>query len=382
MKQFLLFLLALVPLMASADVTKDGVFYRCYEGEGAYVASADKSLSGDIVIPEYVKDEDGTDYKVIVIDENAFQDRAITSIVLPSTLESIYEDAFQGCSSLKDVTCMALTPPRLNSDAFEKGHYSSVKIHVPTEALNSYKDDDRWKKFSTIDDKLGDDSGGIAINETNFPDPEFRAWLAEPSNLNGYGSDGKLTAEEIANITFMEILYHPIANLKGIEFFKELNTLYCRDLSLTSLDVSNLTKLVTLLCQDNQITSLNVSGCTELYELSCYNNNINETEMGKFVESLPTRTEPGRLIMVELGINEGNFMTKDQVTAANEKKWAVLALLDGKTYDYEGVISGIESVNGSVKSPGHWYMLGGQQLQGEPTQKGVYINNGKKFIKK
>ena len=29
-----------------------------------------------------------------------------------------------------------------------------------------------------------------------------------------------------------------------------------------------------------------------------------------------------------------------------------------------------------------WYTLGGMQLQGEPTEKGVYIYNGKKVVKR
>lgn len=95
MKQLILFLLALVPMMASAQapqVIKDGITYRCYD-DGAYITGAGETVSGDIVIPETVTDEDGIEYNVSVIDENAFQDRAITSIVLPSTLTWIYEDA-------------------------------------------------------------------------------------------------------------------------------------------------------------------------------------------------------------------------------------------------------------------------------------------------
>lgn len=156
MKQLILFLLALVPMMASAQapqVIKDGITYRCYD-DGAYITGTDETVTGDIVIPEMVTDEDGLEYNVSVIDENAFQDHAITSIVLPSTLTWIYEDAFQGCSSLTDVTLLGLTPPSSNKDAFYGGAFSSVKIHVPTEALDAYKADDYWKQFATIDDNV------------------------------------------------------------------------------------------------------------------------------------------------------------------------------------------------------------------------------------
>lgn len=158
MKQLILFLLALVPMMASADVTKDGITYNCYENglyaeREAYVTHTDETVKDDVMIPETVV-EDGVEYTVVVIDENAFQDRAITSIVLPSTLVWIYEDAFQGCTSLKDVTLLGLTPPSANRDAFFGDAFTNVKIHVPTDALNAYKADDYWKQFATIDDNV------------------------------------------------------------------------------------------------------------------------------------------------------------------------------------------------------------------------------------
>ena len=53
----------------------------------------------------------------------------------------------------------------------------------------------------------------VEINETNFPDENFRSWLLSQS----YGRDGLLTDEEINGVTSIDVSYKSIQNLKGIE---------------------------------------------------------------------------------------------------------------------------------------------------------------------
>lgn len=74
----------------------------------------------------------------------------------------------------------------------------------------------------------------VDINETNFPDENFRRFLLEQD----YGKDGMLTSAEIASITVMDIAKKDIESLKGIEFFTALDTLDCFDNYLDVLDVS------------------------------------------------------------------------------------------------------------------------------------------------
>ena len=113
----------------------------------------------------------------------------------------------------------------------------------------------------------------VEINETNFPDENFRNWLSSQT----YGSDGKLTDEEIAGVTSINVsgtYFSPgtISSLKGIDFFTALEDLRCSDNQLNSLNVSGCTALRELNCSSNQLTSLNVSGCTALTNLYCNNN--------------------------------------------------------------------------------------------------------------
>jgi hypothetical protein len=56
-----------------------------------------------------------------------------------------------------------------------------------------------------------------------------------------------------------------------------------------------------------------------------------------------------------------------------------------RTFEFEeadGTVTAISAVafkNGVTNAEG-WYTIGGMKLQGAPTQKGVYIQNGKKVI--
>ena len=53
-----------------------------------------------------------------------------------------------------------------------------------------------------MDTAAGED---IAITEAVFPDAAFRKWLKDPAHINGYGADGVLTSEELADIRSMNV---------------------------------------------------------------------------------------------------------------------------------------------------------------------------------
>ena len=44
-----------------------------------------------------------------------------------------------------------------------------------------------------------------------------------------------------------------------------------------------------------------------------------------------------------------------------------------------GIIS-VDGAEGTVNGSDMWYTLDGRKLQGKPTQRGIYINNGKKVV--
>ena len=164
----------------------------------------------------------------------------------------------------------------------------------------------------------------VVLNESNFPDANFRVALAE---ILGISEGDEITKAKIAATTSLNVSGESIADLTGIEHFTALKELYCYGNQLTSLDVSGCAALYSLKCQTNQLTSLDVSGCTALKKLECYSNQIKD-EMDVLVASLPT-VENGEFYVIDTkDENEGNICMKSLVAIAKEKGWTV--------YDYNG----------------------------------------------
>ena len=94
----------------------------------------------------------------------------------------------------------------------------------------------------------------IAINETNFPDKDFRELLLDKEANIDRNQDGKLSTWEIALVQDIDVYDMEIADLTGIEYFTELKYLDCAGNHLTSLDLSRNTKLAELDAKNNTYT--------------------------------------------------------------------------------------------------------------------------------
>ena len=180
---------------------------------------------------------------------------------------------------------------------------------------------------------------GITIDETNFPDPNFRSWVR-----SRYGRDGLLTEDEIAGVKEPYLHSQNIASLKGIEYFTAVTILYCQGNKLTELDVSGNLELVSLYCENNQLTSLDLSNNTKLNRLECYGNKIRGEGMTTLVNSLRDISyEEGNGIL-KVCSNEaadGNEITTVQVKTAANKYWSVFADNGSGWQNYAGLEVGI-----------------------------------------
>ena len=123
---------------------------------------------------------------------------------------------------------------------------------------------------------VNNQSSGLILNATNFPDANFRASLASILKI----SEGdEITEAKIATTTSLYIAEKSIANLTGIEHFTALTKLDCSGNNLTSLDVSKNTALTELYCSWNQLTSLDVSKNTALTKLWCNRNQLTSLDV-------------------------------------------------------------------------------------------------------
>ena len=118
-------------------------------------------------------------------------------------------------------------------------------------------------------------AGDVAIDATNFPDANFRAFVQQYDT----DSSGSLSAAELAEATWMNCSDRSIADLAGIEHFTALTWIYCNNNRLTSLDLSHNTALTELFCYDNQLTELDVSHNTALTELACSGNQLTSLDV-------------------------------------------------------------------------------------------------------
>ena len=122
-------------------------------------------------------------------------------------------------------------------------------------------------------------SDAIEINDTNFPDEKFRAYVAQESI--DADQDGFLNQQEIADVKLIDVRYSGISDLTGIGIFTALTELYCDGNSLTSLDVSNCKALTYLNCGGNSLTSLDVSQNTALMTLYCGGNSLTSLDVSQ-----------------------------------------------------------------------------------------------------
>ena len=69
------------------------------------VPKTDGNYSGDIIIPEKVKGNDGVEYIVTSLGASCFEEcRGLTSITIPSSVTSLGSSCFSYCSGLTSIT--------------------------------------------------------------------------------------------------------------------------------------------------------------------------------------------------------------------------------------------------------------------------------------
>ena len=125
---------------------------------------------------------------------------------------------------------------------------------------------------------------GIAIDESNFPDANFRQYVLDSIDSN---SDSFLSTAEAEAVEKIDVSEKAISDLTGIGFFSKLKELFCynsfdeTDASnhLTALDLSQNTELVRLACGQNEITSLDLSHNVNLENLHCGNNQLSTIDV-------------------------------------------------------------------------------------------------------
>ena len=130
-------------------------------------------------------------------------------------------------------------------------------------------------------------SGFINAQIANIPAGNFKTILLSANSNNSIAglsnglsvkidtnNDGQIQISEALLIYRLNFGSSAAGNLNGIEFFTNLETLYCQNNQLTSLDLTGLSNLKYLDCSYNQLSTLNLTMLPNLEILGCSDNDL------------------------------------------------------------------------------------------------------------
>lgn len=130
----------------------------------------------------------------------------------------------------------------------------------------------------------------------NIPDPIFKYYLTQELCIDKNG-DGRMDDDvdtnddgevDLAEALLLKILNIPslqIQDLKGIEYFTNLEYIQCSEIEVDSISLTNLSKLEYLDCTSIGIKSIDLNGAQNLKRLVCYDNNLSKLDL-QFVPQL------------------------------------------------------------------------------------------------
>ena len=182
----------------------------------------------------------------------------------------------------------------------------TVDSNTPKEVTYKYKVSDTREMDVKLNVTYFDPGNGdVEINDKNFPDKKFRDYVSR--NFDG-NKKGYLTKTELDSVTKIDIRHQSVSDLKGIEHFKNLTELDCSYNNLTSLDVSNNTKLEKLHCHNNQLEGLDLSKNTKLTALGCSDNKLTSLNVSKNTKLITLICFNNRL--TSLNVSNNTELTK------------------------------------------------------------------------
>ena len=134
---------------------------------------------------------------VTSIGDSAFNGcSSLTSIEIPNSVTSIGDDAFSWCD-LTEIKCWATTPPTIYSNTFSN---YSADLYVPVGRKAAYESAQYWKKFNIINDTL---DNPITLNDNNVTVASIGDYIVVKNATVGsvvrvYTADGAMIASEFA----------------------------------------------------------------------------------------------------------------------------------------------------------------------------------------
>lgn len=127
----------------------------------------------------------------------------------------------------------------------------------------------------------------VQAQTTTIPDAIFEDYLethAEDGSVvdlgddasmgDGIANNGLVLTNRIDAVVLLNVSNLGISNLTGIEDFAALETLFCSNNDLATINISNNSNLLSLVCASNNLTAIDISNNLNLETLDCSENQI------------------------------------------------------------------------------------------------------------
>lgn len=137
--------------------------YLKYIGDGAF--SSNKQMTKVTITAQQLKEL--PDYvfcyceklatitintNITKIGKQAFAfNKAIKTITLPFSLKNMGDEVFYDDNNLKEIKCLATTPPTATSETFSGLNTANLKVIVPVGTVSKYKSATGWKELNITD---------------------------------------------------------------------------------------------------------------------------------------------------------------------------------------------------------------------------------------
>ena len=170
---------------------------------------------------------------------------------------------------------------------------------------------------------MDSDKNVIAVFQKKFtaiPDENFEQVLID-LNIDSDGVlNGQVLTSDISEVIYLPIFESNITDLSGIENFASLRKLDCYNNQLTSLDLSQNTKLKEVDCSNNLLISLNVTQNTALTSLICFNNQLTNLDITQNTALATLGCSNNQLTSLDVSQNKGLmqlYCNENQLTSLN-----------------------------------------------------------------